>query len=185
MRLKKLLFRFFLVFSFLFPAAAHADDRWASYKRDLKRDFESISLSKEWDLFLPVNTWHNRAMYDKKKTDTYNEKPWGFGFGKHVYEDDVYKGLYVMAFKDSHNKIEPIFGYIRQWNHYFGIDRDFSAGAGYTFGFTFRDDYDYMPIPVILPVFSLQYKKVALQTTYIPGPYNMFNVLFTWLRIEL
>ena len=124
-------------------------------------------------------------MYDKKKTDSYNEKPWGFGFGKHIYEDDILRGLYFMVFSDSHSKPEPILGYLRQWNYYFDENKDFSVGAGYTLGVTFRDDYNYLPIPVILPIFGFQYKKLAVQATYIPGPYNMFNVLFTWVRIEL
>lgn len=167
-----------------FPVFAFAEEE-KGYLDFLKKDIENISLSKDWDLFVPVNTWHNREMYDKKKTDSYNEKPWGLGIGKHIYEDDILKGLYFMAFSDSHSKFEPIVGYLRQWNYYFDRDKDFSVGAGYTLGVTFRDDYNYLPIPVVLPIFGFQYKKIAVQTTYIPGPYNMFNVLFTWLRIEL
>ncbi len=166
----------------LFPLSGYAKENKLDF---LEEDIRKISLSKDWDLYLPVNTWHNREMYDKKKTDSYNEKPWGIGIGKHIYEDDILRGLYFMVFSDSHSKAEPIFGYLRQWNHYFDRDNDFSVGAGYTLGVTFRDDYNYLPIPVILPIFGFQYKKVAVQATYIPGPYNMFNVLFTWVRIEL
>ena len=90
-----------------------------------------------------------------------------------------------MVFSDSHSKPEPIFGYLRQWNYYIDRDKNFSVGAGFTLGVTMRDDYNYLPLPVPLPVFGMQYKKFSLQTTYIPGPYNMFNVLFTWVRIEL
>ncbi len=148
-------------------------------------DIDGIWASEDWDLYLPVNTWHNREMYDKKKTDSYNEMPWGIGVGKHYYKDDVMRGLYFMVFSDSHSKPEPIFGYLRQWNYYIDRDKNFSVGAGFTLGVTMRDDYNYLPLPVPLPVFGMQYKKFSLQTTYIPGPYNMFNVLFTWVRIEL
>ncbi len=171
------------VFAFSAPAAAEQPE--TKVLDFLERDIRKIWASENWDLYVPVNTWHNREMYDKKKTDSYNEKPWGLGIGKHIYEDDVLRGLYFMAFSDSHSKVEPIFGYMRQWNYYFDRDKNFSVGAGYTLGVTFRDDYNYLPIPVPLPVFGMQYKKFSLQTTYIPGPYNMFNVLFTWIRIEL
>ncbi len=177
------MFKFiFVLFFFFCPSIGQAKENKLDF---LKQDIHKILLSENWDLYLPVNTWHNREMYDKKKTDSYNEKPWGIGFGKHIYEDDVLRGLYVMAFSDSHSKVEPIFGYLRQWNYYLDRDNNFSLGAGYTLGVTFRDDYHYLPIPVILPIFGVQYKKINLQTTYIPGPYNMFNVLFTWGRIEL
>lgn len=151
----------------------------------LEKDISKILLAKDWDLYVPVNTWHNRAMYDKTKTDSYNEKPWGIGIGKHIYEDNVLKGLYFMVFSDSHRKAEPIIGYVRQWNYYFDESKEVAVGAGYTLGITFRDDYNYLPIPVPLPVFGFQYKRLTLQTTYIPGPYNMFNVLFTWIRVDL
>ena len=144
---------------FFCPLSGRAEENKLDF---LEQDIRKIYLSKNWDLYLPVNTWHNREMYDKKKTDSYNEKPWGIGIGKHIYEDDILRGLYFMVFSDSHSKT-----------------------AGYTLGVTFRDDYNYLPIPVILPIFGFQYKKVAVQATYIPGPYNMFNVLFTWVRIEL
>ena len=176
---------FILVF-LLFPGSVRADDETEKPFYDfLEKDINNILLSKNWDLYVPVNTWHNREMYDKTKTDSYNEKPWGIGVGKHIYEDDILKALYLMAFKDSHNKVEPIFGYLRQWNYYFDQSKDVSVGAGYTLGVTFRRDYNYLPIPVILPVLGFQYKRFSLQTTYIPGPYNMFNVLFTWIRIDL
>ncbi|MGN1079720.1 MAG: lipid IV(A) palmitoyltransferase PagP [Alphaproteobacteria bacterium] len=165
-----------------FPLSGQAKENKFDF---LEQDIRKIYLSKDWDIYLPVNTWHNREMYDKKKTDSYNEKPWGIGVGKHIYEDDILRGLYFMVFSDSHSKAEPIAGYLRQWNYYFDRDNNFSVGAGYTLGITLRDDYNYLPIPVILPIFGFQYKKVSVQATYIPGPYNMFNVLFTWLRIEL
>ena len=165
---------------FPFSAKAALDE----YIADLQQDVDNILKNDNWDLYVPVNTWHNREMYDKKKTDSYNEMPWGLGIGKHFYQDDVMRGLYVMAFSDSHSNVEPIVGYLRQWNYYFDRNKNFSVGAGYTLGVTFREDYHYLPIPAPLPIFGLQYGKLSVQATYIPGPYNMFNVLFTWIRFE-
>jgi len=175
--------RIILFFVFFLPSVSAKAEQ--SFFDVLKKDIDNVLLSPDWDLYVPVNTWHNREMYDKKKTDSYNERPWGLGVGKHIYEGNILKGLYFMAFHDSHSKLEPIIGYMRQWNYYFDQNKDFSVGAGYTLGVTFRHDYHYLPIPVILPIFGFQYKRFTLQTTYIPGPYNMFNVLFTWVRIDL
>ena len=169
-----------LLFGFPFSANAAMEE----YVAELQQDVDNILKNDNWDLYVPVNTWHNREMYDKKKTDSYNEMPWGLGIGKHFYQDDVMRGLYVMAFSDSHSNVEPIVGYLRQWNYYFDRNKNFSVGAGYTLGVTFRKDYNYLPIPAPLPIFGLQYGKLTVQATYIPGPYNMFNVLFTWIRFE-
>lgn len=55
---------------------------------------------------------HARFAYDKEKTDRYNERPWGVGFGQSRWDDKGnWHGLYMMAFKDSFNKWEPIGGY--------------------------------------------------------------------------
>lgn len=163
-----------------FPAKASVKE----YAAEVRQDVDNILKNNNWDLYVPVNTWHNREMYDKEKTDSYNEMPWGFGIGKHIYQDNTMRGIYAMAFSDSHSKVEPIIGYLRQWNYYFDRNKNFSVGAGYTLGVTFRDDYNYLPIPAPLPIFGLQYGKLSVQATYIPGPYNMFNVLFTWIRFE-
>lgn len=173
-------FTFLAATLYAFPSAASIEE----YVAGIQQDVDNILKKDNWDLFVPVNTWHNRKMYDKEKTDSYNEMPWGMGVGKHVYQDNIMRGLYVMAFSDSHGKFEPIVGYLRQWNYYLDSDKDFSVGAGYTLGVTFRDDYNYLPIPAPLPVFGIQYGKLSVQATYIPGPYNMFNVLFTWIRFE-
>ena len=44
--------------------------------------------SDKYELYIPFFTWHNRFMYDKEKTNTYNEEPWGFGIGKYRYDED-------------------------------------------------------------------------------------------------
>jgi palmitoyl transferase len=48
-----------------------------------------------------------------------------------------------------------------------------------------RQDMYYIPIPVLAPLFSVAYKKLALQSTYIPGGEGHGNILFTWLRWQL
>ena len=57
--------------------------------------------------------------------------------------------------------------------------------AGFTVGVTARSDYSYIPFPAILPLVSVEYRRLALQATYIPGGHNNGNVLFGWLRWQL
>lgn len=147
------------------------------------------NLSQTWndpqsvDLYVPAITWHNRWTYDKDKTDNYNERPWGAGFGISRYnESGNWNGLYLMAFKDSYNKWEPIggYGWEKTWRPL--SDKNFHLGAGFTAGATMRDNWNYIPIPVVLPLASIGYGPASFQMTYIPGTYNNGNVYFAWFR---
>lgn len=158
-------------------------------KRDvldgLKKRVRQTWASKEYDLYAPLYTWHNRLMYDKSKTKKYNETPWGLGFGKSLIDEDGdFHALFLMGFADSHNQFEPYGGYAFIKNHYFGQSKSWSVGTGFVLGLTARHEYDYvpLPLPLPLPLVGVQYKKIALQAAYIPGWRNNGNVLFTWLK---
>ncbi|WP_226067552.1 lipid IV(A) palmitoyltransferase PagP [Dickeya zeae] len=149
----------------------------------------SNNLSETWqhpqsqDLYVPAITWHNRWTYDRAKTDKYNERPWGAGYGvSRLDSDGDWHALYVMAFKDSFNKWEPIggYGYEKRWRPL--EDQDVQFGLGFTAGATMRDNWHYIPIPVLLPLVSVSYQRLSFQATYIPGTYNNGNVFFAWLR---
>jgi palmitoyl transferase len=58
-------------------------------------------------------------------------------------------------------------------------------GAGYTLGLTVREDFNYIPLPVIAPLASIEYKQIALQSTYIFGGKGNGNILFTWIRWQV
>jgi palmitoyl transferase len=140
--------------------------------------------SRQYELYVPLHTWHNRRHYDADKIAGYNENPWGLGIGKYRFDDQGdWHGIYVMAFLDSHSRVEPVsgYGYEKMWRP----NANWRIGAGFTAGVTARQDYHYLPIPLILPLLSIEYKRFALQTTYIPGGHNYGNVLFTWARWEL
>ncbi len=164
---------------------AYADDTasdglWADVKNTLSETWNS----SDHELYVPVNTWHNRAFYDKEKIDGYNEHPWGIGFGKYRYDaDGDWHGIYAMVFADSHKEMEPVAGYAFQkmWH----ANNDFRLGAGYTVGLTLREDYNYLPIPIIAPIASIEYKQLAVQSTYIPGGQGNGNILFTWLKWQI
>lgn len=148
-----------------------------------------VSLSNTWDsekyeLYIPINTWHNRSYYTDEKIDSYNEQPWGLGVGKYRFDDDGdWHGLYAMVFQDSHNDAEPVAGYAFQ--HMWRPTEALHLGLGYTLGATIRKDLHYVPLPVIAPVASVTYKKLALQSTYILGGEGNGNILFTSLRWQL
>lgn len=136
----------------------------------------------DYEFLLPVNTWHNREMYDKSKTDSYNERPWGAGIGKSIREGDYKYSLVAMGFADSHKQFEPAFGYTfqRSWGL---TDNNFlRVSLGMIVGVTMRKDYDYAPLPMPLPIFGIECGPLSIESTYIPGNYNNFNVLFTWVR---
>jgi len=130
------------------------------------------------DLYLTGYSWHNRAMYSKKKIDSFNELAWGGGLGKSLYDEDGdWQALYAIAFLDSHSKIEPLAGYAFQKIGRVGHDLRF--GAGYTAFLTSRSDiFHRIPFPGLLPLVSAGYRDATLYATYIPGGKGNGNVLF-------
>ncbi|HHQ4305038.1 TPA: lipid IV(A) palmitoyltransferase PagP [Serratia fonticola] len=162
--------------------AAHAEDPgwWGRFTGNVA---ETWNNSPNKEFYLPAITWHNRWTYDKEKTDGYNERPWGAGYGISRFDaDGDWHGIYLMAFKDSYNKWEPIGGYAYEkiWRPIEG--EDFRLGLGFTASVTARDNWNYIPIPAPLPLASIGYKQLTFQATYIPGTYNNGNVFFAWLR---
>ncbi len=96
----------------------------------------------------------------------------------------TWHGLYAMAFKDSWNKWEPIAGYGWESTWRPLADENFHLGLGFTAGVTARDNWNYIPLPVLLPLASVGYGPVTFQMTYIPGTYNNGNVYFAWMRFQ-
>lgn len=175
----------FLLTATLLPSTTLADENsndstWSYIQDTLSQTWDA----KDYELFIPVNIWHNRSYYSSEKIDSYNENPWGLGLGKYRFDQDGdWHSLYVMAFSDSHKDIEPVAGYAFQkmWRP----GNDVRIGAGYTIGVTMRQDFNYLPIPVVAPLASIEYKQLAVQSTYIFGGEGNGNILFTWLRWQL
>lgn len=161
-------------------AETPSDGMWSNIKNTLSSTWAADS----YELYLPVNTWHNRHYYSQEKIDGYNEQPWGMGIGKYRYDEDGdWHGIYAMAFADSHSKIQPVAGYAFQKMWY--PSNNIRLGAGYTLGLTLREDFNYMPLPVIAPLASVEYKQLALQSTYIFGGKGNGNILFTWIKWQV
>lgn len=185
--LKQLLFVLFFI-----PVPIFAQDTPIEKKPTSTWDNITQSLSDTWhsptrELYIPVNTWHNRATYDRENIDRYNERPWGIGYGISRFDQDGdWHALYVMTFQDSHNIIEPIAGYAYQTYWTLDKDKKWRIGVGFTLSITARHDYDWIPFPAPLPLLSFEYDRFSIQNAYVPGvKRNTGNILFTWLRWRL
>jgi palmitoyl transferase len=157
-----------------------ADAGWENFSDKVATTWQQ---PEGFDVYLPAITWHNRATYDREHINKYNERPWGAGGGISRYDEKGnWNGIYLMAFKDSFNKWEPFggYGWVATWRPL--ADQNFHWGAGYTVGVTARHNWDYIPVPAILPLASIGYGNLDFQMTYIPGTHNNGNVYFAWLR---
>jgi palmitoyl transferase len=135
------------------------------------------------DLIVTAYAWHNRLTYDKERVRRYNENAWGGGLGLSMFDEDGDTHmLFLTAFNDSWNKVQPYGGYGFLKNWHFGPNNDFRAGVGISLGITARHEYDYIPLPLPLPMFGVGYKRFSVEAAYVPGTRNNGNVLFTWIR---
>ena len=57
---------------------------WSDVKDSLSQTWQS----KDYELYIPVNTWHNRSYYSAEKIASFNEQPWGLGLGKYRLDVD-------------------------------------------------------------------------------------------------
>lgn len=105
--------KFFFIFLFIFAQLTLSSVAQAEENATDKGWFSTFTdnVSQTWnapehyDLYVPAITWHARFAYDKEKTDKYNERPWGAGFGQSRWDEKGnWHGIYLMAFKDSFNK---------------------------------------------------------------------------------
>jgi len=151
-------------------------------------DLACQRLAKTWnegdsDIYLPFHTYHLRSAYTDEKIDSFREDNWGLGYGRSRYENGNLDMVYGMYFLDSHSKPEPMVGYAHEWM--WGDTQALHAGLGYTVFVTARSDLsNYMPIPAILPIASVNYGKVSVNTTYVPGGNGYGNIFFFWSRFS-
>lgn len=155
-----------------------------AYKCDRIR--EAIDDGRN-DLYLPFHAHHGRGTYAPDKIAQFNERNWGIGYGRSVIDSHGdWHGLYLMAFQDSHYKSEPLGGYAYQT--YWGAKNSVQAGLGYTVFLTARSDIGrYTPVPGILPLASLRYRKASLMLADIPrvpSRKGVGDVLFFFGRVE-
>ncbi|MXP67560.1 phospholipid:lipid A palmitoyltransferase [Pantoea sp. Aalb] len=150
-----------------------------------KNILETWLYPQNYDFYLPIIIRHNRWMYDDHHIKRYNENPWGLGGDISRLDDKGnWHSLYMIIFKDSFNKWEISSGYNWEMTWHPFKNKDIYVGAGYTVGITLRDNWRYIPIPLVLPLASIGYKLTRFQMTYIPGVYNNGNVYFACLNFQ-
>ena len=177
--------KFFLLFLFFSVNEAFAYNGIGDWWNDVRQNAGKTWSDGRISAYIPMNTWHNRLAYDKKKIKEYNEAPYGFGLGKYRYDEDGdWYALYAMGFKDSNYHLQTIFGYAYQHNWYLDEEKNWRFGVGYTLNLTQRVEYMMIPVPLPLPIAGFGYKYFNIQAAYVPGIKNDGNVLFTWLRVD-
>ncbi|WP_200384776.1 lipid IV(A) palmitoyltransferase PagP [Rhodocyclus tenuis] len=147
-------------------------------------------LKNVWDVgalefYLPFHTYHLRSSYTQEQIAGYQEKPLGFGIGRGLYnEKGNWEGIYTMAFQDSHFKPQYMAGY--GWKTFWRPVDDVRLGLGYTAFLMSRSDvFGYVPFPGVLPIASLGYKNLSVETAFMPGKKGAGNIFFFWFKWEL
>ena len=161
----------FLLWALTVAGPARAD-WWESLKDGVAYNYDQSKrafLEGQWDFYLPLYTLHAPWVYSAGQRAQLNDRPWGLGIGRTVVDDQGHtQGLYTMAFQDSHFKPMYIVGY--DWMAYWPLAGRLEGGVGYTlFLFSRSDVASYAPIPGILPLVSVRYRKAELYSTYVPG----------------
>lgn len=184
--MKKIIWMLSVVFTLFAFNVNASETEGMGWMEKFKHNVKQTWASDTYDLYVPLYAWHNRLTYDDEHIDKYNENPWGGGLGVSRYDTDGdWHALYAMAFIDSNDYVETMFGYAFLKNWYLNDAKDFRVGAGFTVGLTQRHEYSYIPVPLPLPMFGIGYKRFDLQAAYVPGVKNDGNVLFVWSKFRL
>lgn len=184
MNVSKYVAIFFFVFIQLISVGkvfANADEWMTTFRENIAQTWQQ---PEHYDLYIPAITWHARFAYDKEKTDRYNERPWGGGFGQSRWDEKGnWHGLYAMAFKDSWNKWEPIAGYGWESTRRPLADENFHLGLGFTAGVTARDNWNYIPLPVLLPLALWVWPRDVSDDLH-SGYLQQWQCVLCWMRFQ-
>ena len=179
--------RYFLCWIFyIFICGAHANEISSNnLGHSIVHRLTQIWTEGQNELYVPSYAWHNRMYYTPSKINNYNENPWGGGLGKSFYDEaGDWHGLYAFAFLDSHKNVEPVVGYA--FLKEIHINENLRLGGGYGILVTARPDILHnIPFPGALPWVSLNYRRVSLCATYVPGKHDIGNVLFLIAKVLL
>lgn len=159
-----------------------AGENIADYTRRIIDEGDNI-------LYLSGYAYHDRGTYSPEKIDGFNETAWGGGFGRTLIDENGNSdALFALAFLDSHSDVQAQIGYAREWRWQFSGQA--AVGGGFVAMLVTRSDmFNNIPFPVILPIASIEVKRIALMATYIPklsaGEGANGNVLYLCGRINL
>ena len=78
----------FVVFLMSISTSSFGEEsKKSSLWSDIQGSLSQTWQSKNYELFIPVNTWHNRSFYSTEKIASYNEEPWGLGMSKYRVDE--------------------------------------------------------------------------------------------------
>ena len=154
---------------------------WISQKCEYA---EKAFRSGTYDVFLTGYADHRRATYSAQRRSELNDHAWGGGLGRTLGDElGNSHDVYFLVFKDSHFKTEYLAGY--GWQARWSVSENLRLGAGFTAFVTLRSDFSHylLPVPAVLPLGSLQYRKASLQAAWVPklpGAQGNGDVLFVF-----
>jgi hypothetical protein len=160
-------------------ASIEAEEPEVSWYDAAWRHVDDTYQQGNWEVIVPISTYHMRNSYTSEQIDSYEETPPGFGLGKgRINNSGNYEGLYAMGYQDSHHYPSWQVGYVWQalWRP---TNEDFRVGVGYTAFILAREDIaHYTPFPALSPMASMAYKNLTLDVTFVP----FSNVFFSNLK---
>ncbi|XZG70997.1 lipid IV(A) palmitoyltransferase PagP [Chitinibacteraceae bacterium HSL-7] len=167
------------------PALADCEWDWSWAQSMCQHVKAPLKDDARQDLYLMGYAYHDRNTYTPEKLEGLNEKAWGGGYGRHrVDENGNEDALFAFAFLDSHKDPQYQAGYARIWM--WPVVGDLQVGAGLGMGIAGRQDmFGGFPFPFILPMFSIKYQRLSIQSVVIPqlnGGINNGNVAFFYGR---
>jgi palmitoyl transferase len=133
-------------------------------------------------------SWHTPWTWTSERRAMENSNAWGGGVARSREQPNGdTENVFFLVFKDSHSQAEYNLGY--SWSTYW-LDRDgIQPGLGFTAMIIQRPDIaSGVPIPVLLPLFSLRYRQAEVISTYIPklnGGVNHGSILYIFGKIYL
>ena len=139
------------------------------------------------ELILTGYAYHLRSTYSEEKLRELNEKAWGGGWARTVDDPDGDSHtIFLFGFHESHGKVQWNAGYT--YSTFWGPQDGLRAGLGIAAFIVQRPDIaSGVPIPAVLPIASLAYRKATLMATFIPtvnGGINNGSVLFVFGRYK-
>lgn len=163
-------------------------DTWADEQNWFDRAEDQLAAIYDKgnpELYLPFHTHHLRFAYSREKVDSFQENPVGLGIGRGIYSSDGdWRGIYAMGFQDSHFKPSWMVGY--GYKTFWHPSDEWKVGVGYTAFLMARTDMGhYTPFPGILPLASVSYKNLGIETAYLPGGKGNGNILFFYGKYEI
>jgi lipid IVA palmitoyltransferase len=183
--MKKFSLAFTLCVATLTLPSAHACDwLWSVFAKPCSGVVKAYDTGDD-ELLISGYAYHLRGSYTPEKIREFNEKAWGFGYGKtHEEANGDTHMLYWLAFRESHQKNEFHFGYA--YNTYWGPRTGLQASLGYTALIVQRGDIaNGIPFPALLPMAGVKWNNTSLNMIFIPKiskNLNNGNVAYAFVR---